>query len=99
MVTDGDRKLIYNAANDRYYYFDKMPEIENKYDPSLPEVQMLKEKLDAYRASEVIFTGEAKSAKSAPGGSNNPHYPSRMDHVMRRDEEIAAIPTGYTIDL
>lgn len=63
MVTDGDRKLIYNAANDRYYYFDKMPEIENKYDPSLPEVQMLKEKLDAYRASEVIFTGEAKSAE------------------------------------
>lgn len=99
MVTDGDRKLIYNAANDRYYYFDKMPEIENKYDPSLPEVQMLKEKLDAYRASEVIFTGEAKSAEKRTGGSNNPHYPSRMDHVMRRDEEIAAIPTGYTIDL
>ncbi len=99
MVTDGDRKLIYNAPNDRYYYFDAMPEVEDKYDPTDPAVQVLKEKLDAYRASEVTFTGVAKSAEGATGGSGNKHYPARMDHVMRRAEEAGALPAGYTIDL
>ena len=29
----------------------------------------------------------------------HPHYPGRMDHTMRHDEEAAMIPAGYRIDL
>lgn len=99
MVTDGARKLIYNAPDRRYYYFNEFPETEDRYDPADPEIAALQEKLDAYRASEVRFSAPPKSSEPQSGGKNNFHYPPRMDHKMRRDEEAAAIPAGYSIDL
>ena len=39
------------------------------------------------------------SVSYEPYTRTHPHYPGRMDHTMRRNEEAAAIPAGYHIDL
>ncbi len=97
MVTDGTRKLIYKAANETYYYFDRVPEDRNRYDADDPDVRGLKERLDRYRESDVNRAND--SATYEPVTRKHPHYPGRMDMHALRDEERAAIPEGYEIDL
>ena len=97
MVTDGQRKLIYKAANDRYYYFDQIPERKDVFDPANPTVQRMRALLETYRASDVNKAAVSKTYESYT--KIQPHAPGRMDHVMRRAQERAAIPPEYRIDL
>lgn len=97
MVTDGKTKLVYQAKTDRYFYFETQPETKDSYDPANPRVQELQTLLDAYRASDRNHQKESKSYE--PVTKTHPHYPARMDHHMRREQEAAAIPAGYHIDL
>lgn len=97
MITDGTHKLVYKAASDRYYYFDTVPEVRDTYDPADPMVQKMQSLLDAHRAEDV--NQSVTSTSYEPVTRSHPHYPGRMDHHMRRDEEASRIPEGYTIDL
>ena len=105
MVCDGTEtgagKLVYNAPDDRYYYFDTFPDDRDKYEElkDTEHVKSLKARLDAYRASEVPQNPNPVSAEKQTGGKNNTHYAGRLDHAMRHDEEAGRIPPGYTIDL
>ena len=97
MVTDGSRKLVYQAASGRYYYFDRIPEERDVYDPENPQAGRMRELLDGYRAKDR--NGAPASQTYEKYTKTHPHYPGRMDHTMRREEEKAAIPKGYQIDL
>ena len=97
MATDGTRKLIYKAANDTYYYFDRVPEDRDRYRPDEPDAMRLKKRLDGYRESDVNRANE--SVTYEPVTRRHPHYPGRMDMHALREEERAAIPEGYEIDL
>lgn len=97
MVTDGERKLVYSEAAKRYYYFEQIPEIENVYSPNNPKVVEMKKYLDDYRKSDKNKESESKTYENYT--LFHPHYPGRMDHMMRHDEEAAAIPSEYEIDL
>lgn len=97
MVTDGKRKLVYRKETQRYFYFDKLPEERNVYDPEDPQVQRLQKLLDAYRASDRNHAVGSKSYE--PVTKTHPHYPGRMDQGLTRELEKATIPAEYTIDL
>ena len=97
MVTDGQNKLVYSAARNKYYFFDQIPETRNVYDDVNPKVQEMREKLDAYRMSDVNKAKESKTYEQVT--KTHPHYPGRMDHALLHDAELAAIPEEYHIDL
>jgi hypothetical protein len=58
----------------------------------------MKALLDNYIANDK---GQDKDSPTDETGytRRHPHYPGRVDHKMRRAEEIAMIPEGYRIDL
>ena len=61
------------------------------------KVQEMQALLDAYRLSDRNTSATSKTYEKYT--KTHPHYPGRMDHTMRHDEEAAMIPAGYTIDL
>lgn len=97
MITDGVHKLVYIQAVKRYHYFDTIPEERDIYDPADPKVQEMQALLDAYRLSDCNKTQVSKTYEKYT--KTHPHYPGRMDHTMRHDEEAAMIPAPYHIDL
>ena len=97
MITDGETKLVYIKAVNRYHYFESLPETKDVYDPNNPKVQEMQALLDAYRLSDTNTSKVSKTYEKVT--KTHPHYPGRMDHIMRHDEEAAMIPDGYKIDL
>jgi hypothetical protein len=71
--------------------------VRDIYDPNDPKVQEMQALLDAYRLSDRNTSATSKTYEKYT--KTHPHYPGRMDHTMRHDEEAAMIPAGYTIDL
>ena len=61
MVTDGEKKLVYRAASDRYYYFDSLPEARDVYSERSGECAELREALDAYRQKDRNESGESRT--------------------------------------
>ncbi|MCI8597731.1 MAG: sulfatase-like hydrolase/transferase [Lachnospiraceae bacterium] len=97
MVTDGSRKLVYKACEKRYYFFEQIPEVRDTYSPENADTLVMKELVDEYRSQD---RNKAKGSKTYEKYTKtHPHYPGRMDHTMRHQEEKAAIPPGYRIDL
>lgn len=97
MVTDGAKKLVYKACEKQYYYFEQIPEICNTYSEKNPDTVVMKEQLDAYRIRD---RNKADSSRTYEKYTKlHPHYPGRMDHTMRHEEEKAAVPPEYQIDL
>ena len=97
MISDGQNKLIYRAAENRYYFFDHCPEERDCYDESNPTVQRMQRLLDEYRHSDKNAAVTSVTYEAVT--KTHPHYPGRMDHHLLREQEAAAIPQGYTIDL
>ena len=97
MITDGTARLIYRRKNDKYYYFAAAPETRNEYDPESPKVKEMQPLLDAYRLSDVNRAHDSVTYEKV--SKTHPHYPGRMDQYFYREEETAAIPEGYRIDL
>ena len=97
MITDGKNKLIYRAAEDRYFFFDHCPEEHECYDAENPTVAKMQKLLDAYRMSDVNAAKTSKTYEAVT--KTHPHYPGRMDHHLLREQEAAAIPAPYRIDL
>jgi arylsulfatase len=97
MITDGVQKLVYVRNNDRYHFFDTIPEKKDIYDPANPKAAEMKELLEAYRLSDRNNSQNSQTYEKYT--KTHPHYPGRMDHTLRRDEEAAMIPAGYRIDL
>ncbi len=95
MIASRRDKLVYSAAENKYRYFNALPEIDDLYDESNPRIALMKEKLDAYYASDVgkIPVKKKKAAKIKEFGTG------WMDHTARHDEEKARIPAPYVIDL
>ena len=98
MVTDGAAKLAYNAQSGRYFFFDGIPEKRNTYSAEDPRIRKMKELLDDYRLSDTAVPDESRSLEPKPR-KRHPHYTVRFDQVLYHDEEAAAIPEGYHIDL
>lgn len=97
MITDGRRKLVYHSGSGRYYLFEGMPESRNIYDHGDPETQEMRRRLDEYRAGDS--NGAPSSATYEKYTKTHPHYPGRMDQPYLREQELAAIPPEYHIDL
>lgn len=97
MVTDGQTKLVYQAAEDKYYYFDSMPETRSTYSADNEKAMEWKKLLDEHRAADVNTTPGA-SASVVPK-KKHPHYPARVDQRWTLEKEAEQIPAGYTIDL
>lgn len=94
MVTDGQKKLVYDAKQDKYFWFTQLPEIRNEDMEGDADAMEMKKQLDAYRAAET---------NSIPGASSHvkrkkklhPHYPGRVDQVWTLEQEEACIPEAY----
>lgn len=97
MVTDGKNKLIYRREDGSFYFFDQIPETRNVYDPENPTVKELTQVLEGYMASDVNRAHDSVTYEVYT--KTHPHYPGRMDHTYLHEQEAAAIPAGYTIDL
>lgn len=97
MVTDGKNKLIYRAAEDRYFFFDHIPEEHECYDEAKPVVREMKALLDDYMNSDVNKARSSVTYEKVT--KTHPHYPGRMDHTYLHEQETAAIPKEYKIDL
>lgn len=102
MCAGSNDKLIYNATLKKYYYFDEIPEVENKYSEENERVMYLKERIDKYIAEDrgIIPPPEVGTdGKPKVKVKINPFGVGRIDHVCRAEEERARIPEGYNIDL
>lgn len=97
MVTDGKNKLIYRAAEDRYFFFDHIPEEHECYDEAKHVVREMKALLDDYMNSDVNKARSSVTYEKVT--KTHPHYPGRMDHTYLHEQETAAIPKEYKIDL
>jgi len=97
MITDGSCKLVYSAVRDQYYFFDQIPERRSCYDPADPKITEMRERLDAYRAGDANRARESRTYEKVT--KTHPHYPGRMDHALFHEQERAAIPPAYRIDL
>ncbi len=95
-ITDGCNKLVYNAPTGRYFFFDTVPCEKNVYSEDNVKAQEMKVLLDAYRDSDV---NKVTSNHGESYTKRHPHYVGRMDQPMFHDEEMAALPEGYKIDL
>lgn len=99
MVASGKDKLVYSAMGDKYFYFDSFPDAVNKYDESNPRVKELKEKLDAYIASDTCKEIEDREGVFPARQGKYSFYPPKDDHFDTFDEEYARMPEGYKITL
>lgn len=97
MITDGTGKLIYRRENDKYYYFSSIPEEKNEFAIDNPVILEMKQYLDEYKDSDINRAHDSKTYEKY--SKIHPHYPGRMDQYSFHDEEAAAIPPQYTIDL
>jgi len=97
MISDGQCKLVYRSATERYFFFDKIPEEKNVYNPADPRVIEMTALLDAYRLSDCNHSADSSTYEKVT--VTHPHYPGRMDQTYFHKEEKAAIPQGYSIDL
>ena len=97
MVTDGEKKLIYKASSKKYYYFEQIPEVKDVYTINSPQASKMKDLLDEYCRSDKNQAKESRTYEKYT--KTHPHYPGRMDHTMRHEEEKSMIPPGYKIDL
>lgn len=98
MVASSMDKLVYSGPYKRYFYFNTIPEKANSYDESNPRVMELKNLLDRYMAEDICRDGSG-ATDAVSGVSKFPYGPKRADHFMRRSQELARMPEGYTIDL
>jgi arylsulfatase A-like enzyme len=96
MMTDGRNKLIYNSETGRYFFFDTVPSEKNIYSEDNAKAQEMKVLLDAYRASDVC---KQSNHEGDVYSKEHPHYVGRMEQALYHDEEMAAIPEGYRLDL
>ena len=99
MCASNHDKLIYHAGSGKYYYFDELPEHENKYEQGGERVELMKPLLDAYVASDRGTLPEKPKGNGKPKPKYDFFGVGRMDHMYRRAEEEARIPEGYHIDL
>ena len=97
MVTNGRSKLVYQAHEEKYYYFDSLPESRNTYSPENEEAQRWRELLDAYRKADVNHVPGA--VRSVIPKKRHLHYPGRVDQKWTLEEEAAQIPPEYSVDL
>ena len=97
MITDGQDKLIFRPKSGRYYFFREKPESKNVYDPAQPKCARMQALLEEYIRSDAA-KGQTTYTYE-PVTKTHPHYPGRMDHHARREEELSQIPEGYHIDL
>ena len=98
MVTDGTNKLCYSGKSGKYYFFETCPEEKNVFSQDNAKCMEMKALLDKYIADD---RGQDKGSPTDESSytRRHPHYPGRMDHKKRADEERALIPQGYHIDL
>jgi len=94
MVAGEKDKLVWSGKNKQYYYFADENEENFSSCESNPRVLYLKEKLDAYVASDcgIETTGKAAGARESA-----PFMVSFMDHNLRHEEEIARVPSEYKL--
>lgn len=100
MVTDGTYKLVRSMSTDSYYFFRTQENGQDEYltyDLQNEKVQELKTLLDAYHDSDVNDSPTSEAGEVYT--KKHPHYPGRGDHALFHDEELAAIPKEYRIDL
>jgi hypothetical protein len=97
MVASGCDKLVYSAVGNRYFYFDSFPDAVDKFDESNERVAYLKQKLDAYIASDVCTEIETEPKESPARQAKYSFYPPLNDHIRRAEEERGRMPEGYDI--
>ena len=96
MVCDECDKLIYNAKEESYYYLKDHDETVNKYKYYLDDekVLALKDKLDAYVASDRGCASESK-----PQVSDTPFGTAFKDNKHSIMQEFARVPDEYCVKL
>lgn len=100
MVTDGSYKLVHCMESGKYHFFhtpENNNDIHLPFNLDNPRVRELKALLDAHQASDVNDSVTSDSGERYT--KKHPHYAGRMDQHLFHDEEAAAIPEGYRIDL
>ncbi len=101
MAATSDDKLVFSPAADRYFYFKGIPEIADEYDPANARCAYLKDRLDAYMASDrgVVPADPNAPPKPKKKKPEQAFGVARLDHANRHDEELARIPAPYKLDL
>ena len=95
MVADDRDKLIWNAREQLYYYLRDGDESVNAYKKyaDTPRVTALREKLDAYVASDRGIPGKSKIP------ANNPFRLADNDCQHTKEKELARVPAPYRLTL
>ena len=97
MIAGSDEKLIYNAPEGKFYYFNQFPESKNLYDPEDAHIAELQARLMDYYNSDVCPPSQPGAPKKKK--RKNDFGGGFMDHNVRHEEEAARIPERYVIDL
>lgn len=97
MVTDGQSKMVYHSDQEKYYYFETLPEVRNTYSADNAKAQEWKAILDEHRSADVNQTPGA--VRSVIPKKKHPHYPGRVDQKWTMEKEAAEIPAEYSIDI
>lgn len=99
MIASATDKLIYSAADRKYWYFSSFPESENTYSPNDPRCVQLSALLDRYIARDTAPNRSVDVKSKEEAFANAPFLPLRQDNGRLKAQELAAIPDGYKIYL
>ena len=92
-------KLIYSAADHRFWYFDHRPEREDRYRADNPRCQELRRLLEAYIASDQSLDKDDRTIDIEQYRKDCRYQLVKQDSVNRKEDERALLPPGYDIDL
>ncbi len=98
IVSDHD-KLVYSAADRRYWYFDSFPEREDRYDPASPRCAEMKKLLDDFIAADRSPDRDRRTVDMDQVRRECRYTLVKQDSVKRREDEKALLPPGYDIDV
>lgn len=99
MIVSNNDKLIYSAADQRYWYFEHFPEEKDQYSPANPRCVHMKKLLNEFIACDCSLNKEKEAVDMEQIRQNYYYTLIKQDSVKRMADEKAQLPPGYEIDL
>lgn len=99
MIVSSRDKLIYSAADGKYWYFNEFPEHENRYREDDPRCATMRELLWDYIDSDQALDKETQTVDMDQVRKAYRYKLVRQDSVMRMKDEQAMLPEGYHLEL
>ncbi len=99
MAASNHDKLVYSAADRRFWYFDQYPEREDRYDSQSSRCRELRRLLENYIASDQSLEQDDRVIDMDQYRRDYRYRLVKQDSVNRKEDERALLPPGYDIDV